>query len=394
MAEDKFIYFDNIATTMTDPEVIEAMLPYLNEKFGNPSSFYEFGSQINDDIKIAREQVAALLNADPDEIYFTSGSTESNNWAIKGFALANQSKGKHLIISSVEHYSVSHSAEFLKQLGFEISQIPVDEFGIIKIEEFKKLLRADTILVSVNFANGEVGSLQPINEITDILKERKIVFHTDAVQSVGYIPIDVKKLNIDMLGFSGHRFYGPKGTGALYVKKGIRILPLINGGVQESGKRAGTENVPGIIGLGKAAELAQKQMPSYIPKLTELRNKLTDGILEKIERVKLNGHPEKRLPNFVNISYEFLEGESILMMLIMKGIMAASGSACQSKALKVSPVLTAMGVPADLAQGSILFSLGKHNTMEEVEYTIKELPTIIERLRMMSPLYHKFKKNQ
>ncbi len=391
---EKFIYFDNIATTKPDDRVIEAMQPFWTERFGNPSSFYPFGSEINDEINESRKKVAELLNTEPSEIYFTSSGTEANNWAIKGYCLANRKKGKHIIISAVEHYSVSHTVDSLKQSGFEISITPVDGDGIIDINELKKLIRDDTILVSINFANSEVGTLQPIKEIMDILKEKNIAFHTDAVQSVGHYPINVKELGIDMLGLSGHRFYGPKGIGALFIRKGIRVLPLIHGGIQESGKRAGTENIPGIVGLGKAAEIAKNEMDEYIPKIIKLRDKLTKGITEKIERVKLNGHQNKRLPNHINLSYEFLEGESILMMINMKGVAAASGSACQSKALKASQALTAMGVSVELAQGSILFSLGKYNTEEEVDFVIQEMPAIIEKLRMMSPLYHKYLKEK
>lgn len=394
LENNDLIYFDNIATTPPDKRVIEAMLPYLSKKFGNPSSFYSFGSDINDDIAESRAKVAELLNAEPGEIYFTSCGSESNNWAIKGYALAHKNKGNHIIVSAIDHYSVLHTAESLKSLGFEVSTVPVDKNGTIDLDSLKELVKNETILVSINFANGEVGTIQPVKEITEFLNSKNIPFHTDAVQSVGHTEIDVKELGIDMLSLTGHRFYGPKGIGALYIKKGTRILPLIHGGIQESGKRAGTENVPGIIGLGKASEIAKGEMPDYIPTIKTLRDKIEQETLKTIEKIKINGHPENRLPNFLNISFEFLEGESILMMINMKGIAAASGSACQSKALKASPVLTSMGLSAELAQGSILFSFGKFNTESEADYLVQELPGIIKKLRMMSPLYHKYLKQK
>ncbi len=388
------IYFDNAATTRVRPEVIETMTKYFSESYGNPSSIYKIAQTNKAVVEKAREQVAKAINAEKNEIYFTAGGSESDNWAVKGIADSYSEKGKHIITLSIEHHAILHTCEYLESKGFDITYLPVNEFGVVEIDELKKAIRKDTILISVMFANNEIGAIQPIKEIGAIAKENGIIFHTDAVQAVGHIPIDVKEMNIDLLSLSSHKFYGPKGIGALYIRKGIKIKPLIHGGAQERNRRAGTENVPGIVGMGIAIELITKEMKSEMERLTYLRDKLIDGILNSIPNSRLNGDKEKRLPGNVNVSFEFIEGESILLMLDMKGICASSGSACTSGSLDPSHVLLAIGLPHEKAHGSLRLTLGMFNTEEEVDYVIRELPPIVSRLRDMSPLYEEYLKNK
>ncbi len=383
------VYLDNAASTHPYPEVIEAMQPYFLEHFGNPSSFHSFGTAPRKGIEQARTDVAELINAKPEEIFFTSSGTEANNFAVKGGATALMKKGKHIVTSSIEHYGVHHSCKMLERLGFEITYLPVDEYGMVDPAEVSRALRDDTVLVSVMLANHEVGTIQPIREIAEITREKKITFHSDARMAVGHIPVDVEALGVDLLTISGQHFYGPKGSGALYIRKGVRIQSLIHGGAQEQGRRAGTEDVPAIVGLGKAAAIAKEKVESEMKRVAALRDKLERGLSDSVDELKINGHPEKRLPGFLNVCITYVEGEGMIMMLIAKGIMAASGSACSSKALKASHVLTAMGVDHATAQGSLLFSLGKETTEEDVDYILAEMPPIIERLRMMSPIYQK-----
>lgn len=387
------VYLDNGATTPLLPEVREAMLPFLGEFFGNPSCLHDWGDAALEAIDVARGKVASLIGvANPEEIIFTGSGTESNNTAIKGLALANQSKGKHVIVSAVEHFSVLYAARTLEKWGFELSLVPVDKYGIASPEEVRKLIRKDTVLVSVMTGNGEVGSLEPISEIAKITREHKIPFHTDAVAAAGTIPVNVSELGVDALSLAGNQFYGPKGVGALWVRQGVRIMPLLDGGVQEGGRRAGTENVPAIVGLGKAAELAQAGMPQRVARLTGLRDRLIKNLPVKVGHVLVTGHPEKRLPGNCSFCIQFVEGESMLMMLNMQGVAVSSGSSCTSRALKASHVLLAMGLTHELAQGSVLFTLGIDNTEADVDYVVTVMPPIVERLRQMSPLYAKFLK--
>lgn len=387
-------YFDNAATTATRPEVAKEIMPYFTEQFGNPSSVYKIAQKNKNAVEHAREQVANAIGAGVNEIYFTAGGSEADNWAIKGIAESYANKGKHIITSCIEHHAVLHTCEYLETKGYEVTYLPVDEFGMISVEDLKNAIRKDTILISIMFANNEIGTIQPIAEIGEIARENGILFHTDAVQAVGHVDIDVNAMNIDMLSMSGHKFYGPKGIGALYIKKGIKLNPLIHGGAQERRRRAGTENVPGIVGMGLAAELAAKELGDEVPRLTALRDKLINSILEKVPYSRLNGHPTKRLPGNVNISFEFIEGESILLLLDYKGICASSGSACTSGSLDPSHVLLAIGLPHEKAHGSVRLSMGHFTTEEQVDYVIQELPPIIERLRAMSPLYEEFLKNK
>ncbi len=382
------VYFDHAATTQPDRRVVEAMLPYLEETFGNPSSIHDYGSAAKEAIENARARVASLINsARPEEIYFTSSGAEADNFALKGIALGNQQKGKHIVTSQIEHHAVMHSAQTMEKWGFQVTYVPVDKYGVVDPADVARAITPQTTLVSIMHANNEVGTIQPIAEIARITRERGVLLHTDAVATVGTIPVDVKELGVDLLSLSGHAFYGPKGAGALYVRKGARIVPFIDGGVQEGGRRAGTENVPAIVGLGVAAEIAKAEVPSRGPQLMPLRDRLARGLVERINRVYLNGHPTQRLPGHVNVCVEYIEGESILLFLNMQGVAASSGSACTSRALKASHVLTAMGVGPALAQGSLLFSLGRGNTQEDVDYVLEALPPIVERLRQMSPLY-------
>jgi cysteine desulfurase len=389
----KNIYFDHAATTAVKPEVLETMLPYFTEKYGNASSIYSLGRENKKAIDDAREKVAKALNALSKEIFFTSGGTEADNWALEGIAFANQAKGKHIITTNIEHHAILHTCKFLEKQGFEVTYVPVDNKGIVHVEDIEKAIRPDTILISIMFANNEIGTIQPIKEIGALAKEKGIYFHTDAVQAIGNIPIDVKDMNIDMLSLSAHKFYGPKGVGVLYIRDGVRIYPFMNGGAQERGKRASTENVAGIVGLGKAIELATTDIGNYNTKLMKLRDKAIKEILEKIPYSRLNGDEKDRLPGNVNISFEFIEGESILLMLDMKGICASSGSACTSGSLDPSHVLLAIGLPHEIAHGSLRLTFGEENTDSDLDYLLETLPPIIEKLRAMSPLYDTFTKN-
>ena len=386
------VYLDNAATTPLLPEVREAMMPYLGDIFGNPSSLHDWGDGAREAIGHARTQVARLIGADPDEIIFTGSGTESNNFAVKGLVLAQQNKGKHIVISAIEHFSVLHSVRTLEKLGFKVSEVPVDKHGVVDPDDVMRQIRKDTILVSIMHANGEVGTIEPIQEIARITRERKIPFHTDAVATVGITPVNVSELGVDALSLAGNQFYGPKGVGALWIRKGVRITPLLDGGIQEEGRRAGTENVPAIVGLGKAAELAKTHMADRMKRLTPLRNHLLKELPSRIDHVVVTGHPQHRLPGHVSFCVEFIEGESMLMLLNSKGIAVSSGSACTSRALKASHVLIAMGLSHEIAQGSILFTLGIDNTNEDIDYVLETMPPVVDRLRQMSPLYAKFTK--
>lgn len=385
------VYLDHNSTTPTHPEVVKAMLPYYGKIYGNPSSIHQFGQEARKAIDEAREKVADFIGAIQEEIIFTSGGTEADNFAIKGIAYANEKKGKHIITSSIEHHAVLNPCKYLEKQGFQVTYLPVDKYGLVDPDEVEKAITKETILITIMHANNEIGTIEPIAEIGKIAKEKGICLHTDAVQTVGKIPVNVNKFNIDSLSLSAHKFYGPKGIGGLYVRKGIRIQPLIEGGHHEKNRRAGTENVPAIVGLGKAVEIAKATLDKESIYLTNLRDGLCSGIGEKIDSVYLNGHPGKRLPNTLNMSFEFVEGESIILNLDMKGIAVSSGSACTSGSLEPSHVLKAMGVEPAIAQGSIRFSLGKDNTEEDIDYVLEVLPEIIVRLRAMSPLYRKQK---
>ncbi len=386
------VYLDNVSTTPLLPEVREAMMPYLGDVFGNPSSLHDWGDAAREAVDAARAQVAQLIGADAEGIMFTGSGTESNNFAIKGLVLAQQNKGKHVVISEIEHFSVLQSARTLEKWGFELSLVPVDKYGVVDPEDVRKSLRKDTVLVSVMHANSEVGTIEPIQEIAKIARENNVVFHTDAVATAGTIPVNVKGLGVDALSLAGNQFYGPKGVGALWVRKGVRIMPLLDGGIQEEGRRAGTENVPAIIGLGKAAELATANMVARVKQLTPLRDRLLNELPGKIGHIVVTGHPQNRLPGNASFCVEFIEGESMLMLLNSKGVAVSSGSACTSRALKASHVLIAMGISHELAQGSLLFSFGLDNTPEDIDYVLEMLPPIVDRLRQMSPLYAKFMK--
>lgn len=388
------VYFDNAATTRILPEVREAMMPYFDEHFGNPSCLHDWGDATRQAMEEARVQVAGLVGAESEEIIFTSSGTESNNFAVKGIALAQQSKGKHIVLSAIEHFSVLHSARTLEKMGFELTLVPVDKYGLVDPDDVKKSLRKDTVLVSIMFANGEVGTIEPVREIARVTKEANIPFHTDAIAAAGTMPINVKELGIDALSLAANQFYGPKGAGALYVRRGVRIMPLLDGGVQEGGRRAGTEDTPAIVGLGKAAELTRLNMKSWIAQMTPLRDRLLKELPARIDHVTVTGHPQNRLPGSASFCVRFIEGESMLMLLNSQGIAVSSGSACTSRALKASHVLIAMGVSHEIAQGSILCSLGVENTKEDVDYFLETLPSIVDRLRQMSPLYAKFTKTK
>ena len=387
----KYIYMDNAATTPVKKEVLEEMMPYFTEHYGNPSSVYSLGSSSKVAVEKAREQVATALGADKKEIFFTGGGSESDNWAIKGIAYNRRKKGNHIITSKIEHHAVLHTCEYLEKQGFEVTYLDVDSEGQIKLDDLKNALKDTTILITIMFANNEIGTIQPIKEIGQIAKENDIIFHTDAVQAVGSIKIDVEELNIDLLSISAHKFFGPKGIGALYIRKGIRLDNLIAGGGQERGKRAGTENVAGIVGMGKAIELANENLEVHIEKLTALRDYLINKIENNFKYIKLNGHRTERLPGNVNFSFEFIEGESLLLMLDMNGIAASSGSACTSGALDPSHVLLAIGLSHEIAHGSLRLSLSEFNTEEEVDFVVEKLIGIVDRLRQMSPLYEKIK---
>ena len=384
------VYADNIASTHLLPGVREAMLPYLGEFFANPSSLHDWGDAPREAIEVARNQVAQLIGANAAEIIFTGSGTESNNLAVKGLALAQQTKGKHIVVSAIEHFSVLHSARTLEKSGFTLTVVPVDEHGVVDPDKVKRSIRQDTVLVSIMHANGEVGTIEPIQEIARITREKGIPFHSDAIATAGTIPLDVKELGVDALSLAGNQFYGPKGSGALWVRKGVRIMPLLDGGIQEGGRRAGTENVPAIVGLGKAAELAGRDMNTRMKNLTPLRDRLLAGLPGEIDHVVVTGHPENRLPGHASFCVEFIEGEAMLMLLNSKGIAVSSGSACTSRALKASHVLLAIGLTHELAQGSVLFTLGINNTNEDIGYVLEMMPLVVEKLRQMSPLYAKF----
>jgi len=377
---------DHAATTSTDVEVVKAMEPYFSLKYGNPNSIHSFGQEAREAVEEAREKIAHLIGANPSEIVFTAGGTEADNYAIKGIAWANQKKGNHIITSKIEHHAVLHSCQFLEKQGFKVTYLPVDKYGLIDPEDVKRAITDKTILVTIMHANNEIGTIEPIKEISKVVKKAGVYFHTDSVQTTGHISIDVNDLGVEMLSMSGHKFYGPNGVGALYIRKGTKIVTLIDGGAQEKNRRAGTENVAGIVGLGKAAELAEKRLARGAEdRLVKLRDKLTKGILDKIENVRLNGHPTKRLPGNVNLCFEFIEGESMLLNLDIQGVAASSGSACTSGSLEPSHVLLAIGLPPEIAHGSLRLTLGKGNTEEEIDYVISVLPGIIEKLRALSP---------
>jgi len=377
-------YFDHVATNPLHPDVLEAMMPYFKEEYGNPLSLYELGGKARDAVEKAREATAKLIKAKPSTIVFTSSGAESNNFALRGLALARQANGKHIMVSKVEHHSILNSARFLEKSGFVVTYLPVDKYGIVDPEVVKSSITKETTVISIIHASSEIGTIEPLKEIVTIAKEHNILFHTDAVATTGNIPIDVNELNIDALSMSAHQFYGPKGAGALYIREGVRIVPLIYGGIQENGRRAGTENVPAIVGMGKAAEIAIRDMEKRMNHTQRLRDKVIDAFT-KIPHIYLTGHPEKRLHNHASFVVEFIEGEAMLLLLAMKGIYTASGSACSSKALKSSPILLSIGTPTALAQGSIVFSLGEGNSDEEIDYLLEEFPKVVVKLREMSP---------
>jgi cysteine desulfurase len=377
-------YLDHVATNPLRPEVLEAMMPHFREDFGNPLSVYPLGQNARESIEKARERVAALINAKPSEIIFTSSGAEGNNFALRGIAMARQYEGRHIIVTRMEHHSILNSARFLEKLDFTVTYVSPDREGLIDPDAIRRAITDETILISVIHASPEIGSIQPIREIAEIAREKNISFHSDAVVSVGNIPVDVKEMGVDLMSLAAHQFYGPKGAGAFYMREGQRIIPLIFGGIQESGRRAGTENVPAIVGMGKAAELTLDELPNRIKQVRRLRDRLTQGIM-KMENVHFTGHPEHRLPGHASFCVEFIEGEGMLLLLSAKGIYAASGSACTSKALKASPVLLLMGIPSHVAHGSIVFTLGTGNTEGQIDYTLTEFPQIINRLRELSP---------
>ena len=391
---DKIIYLDNAATTQVYPEVLEAMTPFFTEFYGNPSSIYTFAGKASEAVNKARGILAQGINARADEIYFTGGGSESDNWALKATAEAYQDKGKHIITTKIEHHAILHTCEYLEKKGFEVTYLDVDEYGTVKPDELKKAIRPDTILISVMMANNEIGTIQPIAEIGAIAKEHGILFHTDAVQAFGHIPIDVEAMHIDMLSASGHKLNGPKGVGLMYIRKGVKIRSFIHGGAQERQRRAGTHNVPGIVGFGKAAELAFADMDKRIAYETKLRDHLIERVLNEIPYARLNGEREKRLPNNANFCFRFIEGESMLILLDQQKICASSGSACTSGSLDPSHVLLAIGLPHEIAHGSLRITLSEKTTKEEIDFTVDRLKEIIERLRGMSPLYEDFVKHQ
>jgi cysteine desulfurase len=382
----KRIYLDYSATTPTHPEVVKAMLPYFTDVFGNPSSIHSYGQEAKGAIEEARVKVADLIGARGEEIIFTSGGTEADNFALKGVAFANESKGNHIITSSIEHHAVIETCKFLERRGFLVTCLPVDEYGLVDPGDVKKAITDKTILISVMQANNEMGTIEPIAEIGRIARDAGIYLHTDAVQTVGHIPVDVNELEVDLLSMSAHKLYGPKGVGALYIRKGTKLIPFMHGGDQERRRRASTENVPGIVGLGRAIELAQQEMGEEAERLTYLRGQLIKGLLERIDHTRLNGHPLKRLPNNVNVSVDFVEGESMLLNLDLEGICASTGSACSSSSLEPSHVLLALGLSPEQAHGSLRFSLGKWTGEEEIERVLEVLPRIVAKLRAMSPL--------
>lgn len=387
------IYFDNAATTPVRKEVVDAMLPYFTENFGNPSSVYQIAQANKKAVDDSRELIAKALGAQANEIFFTSGGSEADNWAIKGIAAAHKNKGNHIITSKIEHHAILHTCEYLEKNGYEVTYLDVDEYGMVRPEDVKAAIKESTILISIMYANNEIGTINPIKEIGEIAKAHKIAFHTDAVQAVGQVRIDVKEQNIDLLSLSGHKINGPKGMGVLYIRRGLKIENLIHGGAQERGRRAGTENVPGIVGLAKAMEIAYTDFDAKIEKMTVLRDKLIKNLTEKIPYTRLNGHPTMRLANNANIGVEYVEGESLLLLLDMNGISGSSGSACTSGSLDPSHVLLAMGIPHEKAHGSIRFTLGTQNTEEEIDRVIETMPMIVQRMRDMSPLWEEVVKN-
>lgn len=389
---EKMIYLDNAATTKTAPEVVEAMLPYFTEFYGNASAVYEFGGKSKEAVSKARETIAGILGAKENEIYFTAGGSEADNWAVKAVAEFYKDKGKHIITSKIEHHAVLHTCQWLEQNGFEVTYLDVDENGAVKLEELKKAIRPDTILITIMFANNEIGTIEPVAEIGKIAKEHGILFHTDAVQAFGQVPINVEEMNIDMLSASGHKLNGPKGIGFLYIRTGVKIRSFIHGGAQERKRRAGTENIPGIVGFGKAAELAVSTMEERIRRETELRDYMIERVLKEVPFTRVNGHRKDRLPNNINFCFQFIEGESLLIMLDMKGICGSSGSACTSGSLDPSHVLLAIGLPHEIAHGSLRLTLGADTTKEELDYTIEAIKEIVARLRAMSPLYEDYMK--
>lgn len=389
---NQLIYLDNAATTMTYPEVVEKMLPYYSENYGNPSGVYEFAQKSNQVLNESRKILADILGTKPEQIYFTSGGTESDNWALKAIAKQYRDKGNHIITSKIEHHAIHHTCDYLETEGFEISYIDVDENGIIKMEELKKAIKDTTILISVMFANNEIGTIQPIKEIGKIAREKHILFHTDAVQAFAHLPINVDEYNIDLLSASAHKFNGPKGIGFMYIRENIEIPSFMHGGAQENSKRAGTHNVPGIVGMAKAAAMSAEKMNKTIKYETELRDYLIQRILREIPYTRLNGHAKLRLPNNTNFSFQFVDGEALLVMLDMKGICASSASACSAKSTAPSHVLLAIGLPEELVYGSLRLTLSQKNTKEEIDYVVEELKDIVESLRKLSPVYEEFVK--
>ncbi|MDR1665204.1 MAG: cysteine desulfurase NifS [Clostridiales bacterium] len=384
------LYLDNAATTPLHPDALAAMMPFLTERYGNPSGIYDYARETKKSVDEARRQIAAGINAKPEEIFFTCGGTEADNWAIKGAAEARWDKARHIITSAIEHHAVLHTCQYLEKRGYSVTYLPVDENGTVSPESVEKAIRPDTALVSVMLANNEVGTVEPVSAIGEITRKHGVLLHTDAVQAAGHIPIDVEALNADLLTVSAHKFYGPKGVGALYIKKGVRIAQFMHGGAQENNRRAGTENVAGIVGMGKAFSIAAQELPGEYARVSALRDRLISGIEATIPHAKLNGHRHDRLPGNVNFSFAFIEGESLLLLLDMQGCRASSGSACSSGSLDPSHVLMAMGIPHEKAHGSIRFTLGRHNTGADVDALLEILPPMIARLREMSPLYEDF----
>lgn len=388
----KLIYLDNAATTKTSPTVVEAMLPYFSEFYGNASSIYSIGTKSKEAINKSRAAIAATLGARPEEVYFTAGGSEADNWALKATAEAYGAKGKHIITTKIEHHAILHTCEYLEKNGYDITYVDVDENGTVKLDQLEKAIRPDTILISVMFANNEIGTIQPIREIGEIAKKHGVLFHTDAVQAYGQLPINVDEYHIDMLSSSGHKLNGPKGIGFLYIRKGVKIRSFVHGGAQERKRRAGTENVPGIVGYAKAVEEAFATMQERTAKEAELRDYLIDRVLQEIPYTRLNGHRTNRLPNNANFSFQFIEGESLLIMLDMEGICGSSGSACTSGSLDPSHVLLAIGLPHEIAHGSLRLTLGADTTKEDLDFVVEKISGIVERLRSMSPLYEDFVK--
>ena len=389
----EFVYLDNAATTKVRPEVVEAMLPYFTEIYGNASAVYDFGQKCKQAIEDARETIGSSIGTRASNIYFTAGGSESDNWALKGVAEAYKDKGKHIITTKIEHHAILHTCAYLEQQGYEVTYIDVDEDGVVKLDELEAAIRPDTILISIMAANNEIGTIQPIKEIGEIAKKHGVLFHTDAVQAFGHIPINVDEMNIDMLSASGHKIHGPKGIGVMYIRKGVKIRSFIHGGAQERQRRAGTHNVPGIVGIGKAAELASENMDKIMKQESELRDYMIKRVLDEIPYTRLNGHKTNRLPNNVSFCFRFIEGESLLILLDQSGICASSGSACTSGSLDPSHVLLAIGLPHEIAHGSLRISMSEETTREDIDYTVDKLKGIVERLRSMSPLYEDFVKN-